>query len=206
MSPPDYRWRQLTTKQQAELLAWRKARGYPWHSPPHRADVGRLHFHITAACFEHRPHIGHNPARLDAFTHNLLTLFTANAGQALAWCVLPNHYHTLVETPDILALLRELGRFHGRTSHAWNGEENARGRRVFFRAVERAMRSDRHFRATLNYVHHNPVHHGYAERWTDWPWSSAMEFLAQTGPDEAKRIWREYPLDGYGQGWDDPAL
>ena len=34
------------------------------------------------------------------------------------------------------------------------------GRKVFFRAVERAMRSDRRFWATLNYVHHNPVHHG----------------------------------------------
>jgi putative transposase len=172
----------------------------------HRVDVGRLHFHITAACFEHRPYIGSTPARLDAFTRDLLALFIAHASQTLAWCVLPNHYHALVEAPDILALLRELGRFHGRTSHAWNGEENARGRKVFFSAVERAMRSDRHFWATLNYVHHNPVHHGYVERWTDWPWSSATEFLAQIDPDEAKRLWREYPLDGYGQGWDDPAL
>ena len=38
------------------------------------------------------------------------------------------------------------------------------------RIVERAMRSDRHFWATLNYAHHNPVHHGYVARWTDWPW------------------------------------
>ena len=31
-----YLWRQLNQKQQEELLAWRKARGHPWHSPPHR--------------------------------------------------------------------------------------------------------------------------------------------------------------------------
>ena len=48
----------------------------------------------------------------------------------------------------------------------------------------------------------NPVRHGYVERWTDWPWSSAPEYLAQTGPDEAERIWREYPLDDYGKGWE----
>ncbi len=206
MSPPDYRWRQLTPEQQAELLAWRKASRYPWHSPPHRADSGCLHFHITAACFEHRPHIGHSPGRLDAFTRELLALFTPCDSRVFAWCVLPNHYHALVETGDVLVLLRELGRLHGRLSHTWNGEEDARGRQVFFRAVERAMRSDRHFWATMNYVHHNPVHHGYVERWTDWPWSSATEFLAQTDPDEAKRIWREYPLDDYGQGWDDSTL
>ena len=65
-----------------------------------------------------------------------------------------------METPDVKALLRELGLLHGRTAHARNGEEQARGRKVFFRAVERAMRSDRHYWATLNYVHHNPVRHG----------------------------------------------
>jgi putative transposase len=206
MSPPQYRWRQLTPEQRGELLAWRQTHEYPWHSPPHRADVGSGRFHLTAACFEHRPYIGHSPARLDAFTRDLLALFAAHSGQTWAWCVLPNHYHALVETPDILGLLRALGRFHGRTSYTWNGEENARGRKVFFRAMERAMRSDRHFWATRNYVHHNPVHHGYVQRWPDWPWSSARQFLAETDPEEAKRLWREYPLDDYGQGWDDPAL
>jgi putative transposase len=206
MSQPEYRWRKLTPKQQAELLSWRKERGQPWHSPPHRPNLGHLRFHLTAACFEHQPYIGRSPERMDAFARDLLAVFAAHTSQTFAWCVLPNHYHALVEAPDILGLLHELGKFHGRTSHAWNGEENARGRKIFFRAVERAMRSDRHYWATLNYVHHNPVHHGYVARWTDWPWSSAPEYLAQTNPDEAKRIWHEYPLGDYGQGWDDPAL
>ncbi|MCL4693438.1 MAG: hypothetical protein KJ060_13130, partial [Candidatus Hydrogenedentes bacterium] len=118
----------------------------------------------------------------------------------------PNQDHALVEAADILGLLRQLGKRHGRTSYAWNGEENSRGRKVFFRAVERAMRSDRHYWATLNYVHHNPVHHHYVERWTDWPWSSAREYLAQTDPEEAKRTWREYPLGDYGKGWDDAEM
>ena len=68
------------------------------------------------------------------------------------------------------------------------------------------MRSGRHYWATLNYIHHNPVHHGYVDRWTDWPWSSASDFLAQTPSNEAKRIWREYPLLDYGKDWDDPSM
>ena len=143
MSQPEYRWRRLTPKQRAELLAWRKERGHPWHSPPHRPNFGHLRFHITAACFEHQPCIGHRPGRMDDFARDLLAVFAAHASQTFAWCVLPNHYHALVEAPDVPGLLRELGRFHGRTSHAWNGEENARGRKVFFRAVERAMWSER---------------------------------------------------------------
>ncbi|MEO8426623.1 MAG: hypothetical protein ABI651_05870 [Verrucomicrobiota bacterium] len=206
MSQPEYRWRQLTPKQRTELLAWRKERGRPWHSPPHRPNFGHLRFHLTAACYEHRSYIGRCPERMDVFAGDLLAVFAAHASQTFAWCVLPSHYHALVEAPNILGLLRELGLLHGRTSHAWNGEENSRGRKVFFRAVERAMRTDRHFWATLNYVHHNPVHHGYVERWTDWPWSSAPEYLAQTDPNEAKRIWRDYPIGEYGKGWDDPEM
>jgi putative transposase len=93
-----------------------------------------------------------------------------------------------------------------RTSHAWNREEKTRGRKVFFRAVERAMRSDRHYWATLNHVHHNAVRHGYVERWIDWPWSSAKEYLAQTGVEEAEPIWRENPMHDYGKDWDEPEM
>jgi putative transposase len=206
MAAAAYLWRQLNQKQRTELLAWRKERGYPWHSPPHRPNFGHLRFLISAACYEHRYYIGYSPGRLDNFSRDLLAVFAAHASQTFAWCVLPNHYHALVEVPNIKRLLHELGLLHGRTSHAWNGEERIRGRKVFFRAVERAIRSERHYWATFNYIHHNPVRHGYVARWTDWPWSSTAEYLTQTGVEEAKRIWREYPVRDYGEGWDEPEM
>ena len=206
MFKPRYLWRQLTPKQRDELLAWRKDRGQPWHSPPHRPNFGHLRFLISAACYEHRHYVGESPERMDAFSRDMLAVFATGASQTFAWCVLPNHYHALVEASNVNGLLHELGQLHGRTSHAWNGVDNTRGRKVFFRAVERAMRSDRHFWATLNYVHHNPVRHGYVERWTDWRWSSATQYLEQTGVEEAKRIWGDYPIRDYGKGWDEPGM
>jgi putative transposase len=109
------------------------------------------------------------------FTEMWLALLSAHTVRIPAWCVLPNHYHALVETPNVLELLWELGRLHGRTSHRWNGEEKARGRQVFHRAAERFMRTERHYWATLNYGHNNPVHHRYVKLWTEWPWSSALD-------------------------------
>jgi putative transposase len=203
MPQPSYAWRSLTPAQRAELLGWRQQRGRPWHSPPHGGDCGLDRFHITAACYEHRPHIGLSPQRMEAFAQDLLE--AAGAGATVhAWCVLPNHYHLLVQSTDVRTVLATLGRLHGRTSYAWNGQEGTRGRRVFYRAADRAMRSARHFWATVNYIHHNPVHHGYVERWQDWPWSSATEFLHTVGRCEAERIWREFPLEDYGKGWDGP--
>jgi putative transposase len=206
MSAPRYLWRELNPKQRAELLAWRKERGYPWHSPPHRPNFGNTRFLISATCYEHHHHIGTSPERLDNFSRELCKVFEIHAARTFAWCVLPNHYHALVAAPGVKQLLHELGLFHGRTSYQWNGEDKCRGRKVFFRAVERSIRSDRHFWASMNYVHHNPVRHKYAERWTDWPWSSAEQYLIQTGADEAALIWRKYPIRDYGKKWDDPYM
>jgi putative transposase len=206
MPKPRYLWRQLTPQQRDELLTWRKDRAHPWHSPPHRPNFGHLRFIISAACYEHHHYIGQNPERMDVFASDLVYALATKASKTFAWCVLPNHYHALVEAQDVKALLRELGQLHGRTSHTWNGEDKARGRKIFFRAVERAMRPDRHYWATLNYIHHNPVRHGYFERWTDWPWSSATQYLEQTDPEEAKRIWHDYPIRDYGKGWDEPGM
>ena len=206
VSDSRYIWRQLGPKQREELLSWRRERSLPWHSPPHRENFGQLQFLLTAACYEHRPCIGYTTRRMEDFSKDLLENLSCVSRRIFAWCVLPNHYHVLVETSDIMKLLGVVGRFHGRTSYAWNGQENLRGRKVFFRAVERSIRSDRHFWATMNYIHHNPVHHGYVMKWTEWPWSSAKQYLQETDPVIAKETWRQYPIADYGRKWDKPDL
>lgn len=188
--------------QREALLEWRRAVKRPWHSPPHRPNFGRFRFHIAAACYEHAPHIGYSLERIDSFSAALLDVVRHYSDSIICWCVLPNHYHLLVKTPNILRLVYELGRFHGRTSFTWNTQENTRSRKVFHRATDRAMRSDRHFWATVNYIHHNPVHHRYTERWTEWRWSSAADYLDAMGRDQAEEIWRNYPVLDYGAKWD----
>jgi putative transposase len=200
-----YNWRKMTADERAEVLDSRKRERLPWHSPHHRASESGL-YHVTAANFEHRPILGMSVKRLARFESKLLQTLEAAAAKTHAWCVLPNHYHLLLHAQDIFGVLAFLGKLHGRTSHAWNGEENSRGRQCWCKAVERSIRSERHYWATLNYVHHNPVRHGYVQRWQDWPFSSAARFLDEVGRGEAERIWREYPILDYGKDWDDPNL
>jgi putative transposase len=124
------------------------------------------------------------------------------AARLFAWCVLPNHYHLLIETDKIQEFLKGLGLFHGSSSHKWNGEDSSRGRKVWYRCFERSMRSERHYFATLNYIHNNPVKHGYVQKWQDWPFSSAREYLEKVGFEMASTIWKEYPVLDFGKGWD----
>jgi putative transposase len=104
-----------------------------------------------------------------------------------------------------LGLLKALGQLHGRSSHEWNTLEQTRGRQVWCKATETVIRNDEHYYSTVNYLHHNPVKHGYTTKWTDWPWSSAHDYLERVGRPEALRLWQAYPVEEIGQGWDDAA-
>jgi Transposase and inactivated derivatives len=170
--------------------------------PPHFEYEGDCRFLITAACFEHTHIIGKSANRTAECESELLNICDKSE-ELYAWCVLPNHYHLLLRTANINEILKQLGKFHGASSYRWNGDDNFRGRKVWFRAIERSMRSERHFYASLNYVHHNPVKHGYAKNWREWPYSSAAEYLDNIGRTRAAEVWQKYPVLDYGKDWDD---
>ncbi|BCX48429.1 hypothetical protein HAHE_23370 [Haloferula helveola] len=195
-------WRRLTATQRAEVLRYRQKLQRPWHRPPH-FEQGCIHYHLTAACYNHQPIIGATPERMAEFSESLLEALPTHPA---AWCVLPNHYHLLIRTDDLKAAIKSLTRLHGRTSYEWNGKDSQRGRKIWHGVSDRGMRSAGHFWATLNYIHHNSVHHGYAEQWTEWPFSSAGSFLDEIGRDAAAELWRTHPILSYGQGWDDSDL
>jgi putative transposase len=202
-----YRWRRMTVEQRREALEDRQRHSHPWHGPP-RYVSGRGLYLLTAACYEHQPIIGANPKRMADFESALLETIHPRVRATFAWTILPNHYHyhLVFDALDIQALLQAIGQFHGRTSFQWNGEDNARGRKVWHRAAETAMKSEGHFWATLNYVLNNAVRHGYVDRWQDWPYSNAVRYLEEVGRDFAERSWRMYPALDYGEGWDPPDL
>lgn len=196
-----YNWRKLSDVQRKEALALRRGRKFPWHSPPHLDLEGARQYLISASCFNHASIIGATSERMTQCEADVLDVCSKLSTAVYAWCILPNHYHVVIRTEQIKQLLKEIGLFHGRSSFQWNGEDNQRGRKVWYNSFERPIKSERHFWATLNYVHNN-VHHGYVESWQDWPWSSATRFIEELGRDRVKEIWKEYPVLDYGKKWD----
>jgi putative transposase len=197
-----YYWRTLSDAQREKVLRQRVSRGLPWHRPPHLEFEGNRCFIITAACYEHAAVLGKSEERMSAFQEALIEACNESAARLRAWCLLPNHYHVLAQTEKIDELRRRIGQLHGRTSRQWNLEDQTAGRKVWYNYFDREMKSDRHYWASLNYVHNNAVHHGLVDKWLDWPFSSVHEFLEDVGHEEAARIWREYPILDYGKLWD----
>jgi putative transposase len=197
-----YSWRKMTEVERLRALDERKYRKFPKHTPPHFESTEERQFLISGACYEHQHLIGKSSHRMSECEAAILNACDRLAMNIYAWCVLPNHYHVLLKTDRVKDVRKELGLMHGRLSHQWNGEDNTRGRQVWHNCFERGIKSDRHYWASLNYVHHNPVHHGYVQKWQDWPWSSAKDFIDEVGREKVAEIWETYPLLDYGKKWD----
>jgi putative transposase len=133
----------------------------------------------------------------------LYELFTMNDIGIRAWVVLPNHYHLLAHVPDFDVLGSIFRRVHGPTSRKWNLEDATPGRKVWYRYTDRAIRSERHYHTTLNYIHYNPVKHGWARSPYDWMESSVHWYLEHFGRQWLRDVWASYHVRDYGRGWDD---
>ena len=98
---------------------------------------------------------------------------------------------------------KAIGLVHGRSSFYANQRDGTPGRQVWYKYVDRAIRSERHYWACLHYIIANSVKHGFAVRMDEWEWSSYHELLAEHGPAWIDDLCREFPLHGFGKGWDD---
>ena len=197
-----YDWRKLNDDQRSDLLQLREQLCQPMHSPPHHDYDSPTRFHLSAACYEHKPVIGHSYERMLDFSSQILAFFKENADEIYAWCVLPNHWHALVLTANLKGLTKELGPLHGKTSFQWNREDKLQGRTCWSKCADRRIRSKAHFYATCNYIHNNPVKHGYVEKWQEWEFSSAGTFIETLGREKCLELWETYPVLDMGKKWD----
>jgi len=196
-----YEYRKLTPEQRKELVQQRLACGYPPHSPPH-AVRDQPYYLLTASCYEHVCHM-HSQQRRQEVLDALFELFIMHGMEILAWAILPNHYHLLVHVTDFDALGSIFRFVHGPTARQWNLEDATSGRKVWYRFADRAIRYERHYYTTLNYIHYNPVKHSWATSRYDWAESSVHWYLQQMGREWLRDLWAKHPVRDYGRGWDD---
>jgi putative transposase len=198
-----YEYRNLSLKEREEIVRYRSERGYPLHSPPHPfRDAGA--YLISAANFEHRA-IMQSPQRRTEFETKLLNSIKEITEDLIAWVVLPNHYHVLIGVDSLDAVSSAVKHLHGTTSREWNIEDNLTGkRRVWYKFADTYIRNDAHLRVAFNYIHYNPVKHGYVSDAYDWPWSSLQMYYEDRGENWLLEQWKEYKLPhDFGKGWDD---
>ena len=91
----------------------------------------------------------------------------------LAWCVMPNHVHALIETKAGFPLADVLYSWKSYTSSQANKRLGRRGDFWQREYLDRYVRNAEHYRAVIAYIEENPVKAGLAKVKTEWPGSSA---------------------------------
>jgi putative DNA methylase len=113
--------------------------------------------------------------RIAALVENALLFFDNQRYRLLAWCVMPNHVHILIEPMPGFGLDRIL--------HSWKSFTAKEANRILKRSGEfwqveyhdRYIRDDEHFAAAKLYIEHNPVKAGLAVAPHEYRWSSAWK-------------------------------
>jgi putative transposase len=195
-----YDYRKMTLEERQQVLEERNARGFPLHSPPHFHNISGTYL-ITAACYEHRPIFDHRDD-LSYLSNEMLDSLKEAKISPQAWIFLPNHYHFLATVGDIRLIGETLRLAHSRIATQMNGRHAQRGRKVWYQYNDRLIRNDRHYLATINYIHDNSVKHGYVDDACAWAWSSLHEYIKTQGWSWLARTAKEYPVLDYGKGWD----
>jgi putative transposase len=111
-----------------------------------------------------------------------------------AWVVLPDHAHSIWTLPPgdedcagrwravKIAFSKSL-----RKASPSNASEGAIWQRHY---RQHRIGDDTEYAAMVDYVHMNPLRHGYCEQAADWPWSSLHRFVAEglIVPDSLARL------------------
>jgi putative transposase len=107
-----------------------------------------------------------------------------------AWVVLPNHAHTIWTLPPgdddcamrwravKIAFTKALNKacLPDRTKAVASGTGDGTIWERHYRDYE--VGDDEEYAALVDYVHSNPIRHGYCQDLAEWPWSSLHRFVA----------------------------
>ena len=140
--------------------------------------------------------------RLDFQEKVAIRLSCADSFILYAWSILPNHYHVLVKA-DLNKIKNVLARLHNGIATQWNREDNMPGRKIWHSFSDRHIKSEAHYWATVNYIHKNPVKHGYVSDPAEWKTTSYFNYQENIGKNKMSLILQNYPVDEMGIGWDD---
>lgn len=110
--------------------------------------------------------------------------------QTLAVCLLPDHLHCIWRLPENESdFSTRWGQIKGQFSKNYlksigpgeerNHSREKRGEAAIWqrRFWEHTIRDEEDLQAHLDYIHYNPVKHGYVTRPSDWQWSSFLQFV-----------------------------
>jgi REP element-mobilizing transposase RayT len=111
--------------------------------------------------------------RIALLVENALLYFDDQRYRLIAWCIMPNHVHGLIETWKDWSLASVVHSWKSYTAHEANQILGRSGDFWLREYYDRFIRDERHFANAVEYIELNPVKAGLIGRREGWRWSSA---------------------------------
>src|SRR3970282_890709 len=109
-----------------------------------------------------------------------------------------NHYHFLASSPEDPGTLRKfLSKLHMTTAKQLNEWDGTPGRKVWYQFWDSHITFENSYLARLNYVHHNPQHHGVTADAAGYRWCSAKWF-SENAPEAFRAMVASCKIDRLG--------
>jgi REP element-mobilizing transposase RayT len=117
--------------------------------------------------------------RIGRLVENALLYFHEERYRMIAWVIMPNHVHTLIEMFEGYPLHAIVRSWKSYTANKANHILRRAGRFWSPGYFDRYIRNERHFANAVTYIHNNPVKAGLVESPEEWIFSSA----SRCGPE-----------------------
>lgn len=118
--------------------------------------------------------------RIARLVQDALKYFDGHRYRLIAWCIMPNHVHVLIEM---------MGESLSKIVHSWKSYTAHRANKLLGRSgafwgpdyFDRYIRNERHLNATVEYILRNPVRAGLVDVPEEWPWAGYTGYTGYTG-------------------------
>ncbi len=187
------------------------------HSPSHFFASNQMYM-ITTATYKKRKYLKDD--KIKEYLFDLIfNKFSRFNWEIDAWVILDNHYHLLLQASknahSLPIIIREIHKFSALfirkflncnndvvskgQNHRFCTPKNKQHNRdstskIWWNYWDTCITYERSYFARLNYIHFNPVKHGYVDSPDKWKFSSYCKFCDEVG-EEYKEILKKYPFN-----------
>ena len=117
----------------------------------------------------------------ETFVESVVDASRSHGLTVLAWCLMTNHYHLVVQTADVM-LWRSMARIQNRVTREYNRRHDVAGTSWQSRYRARLIQNETDLRHLIAYVHLNPVSAGLVCDPADHDLSGHREIIGRSKP------------------------
>jgi putative transposase len=172
------------------------------HRPPHIYLSDQIYF-ITARTYKNVGYFNSDEKKVilrDVIKRGLIRL---NIG-LYAYVILDNHYHLLCKINKKENLKYFVQNIHQNSSRLLRrglSSANLDERNpVWYQYWDKCIYDEDSFFVHFNYIHHNPIKHGYVRGWDDllqYKFSTYNQWLISRGEEFMENTLLDYPINDY---------